>query len=80
MKDSESSLPILRLYKKLHTVYVRFLLNKLNSFKINNDLYIILGKFKYIFIEVKLKLKNINQILIDLKVIYEILTKDYSRI
>jgi hypothetical protein len=32
------------------------------------------------FIEVKLKLKNINKVLIDFKVMYEILTKDYSRL
>jgi hypothetical protein len=41
--------------------------------------YFISGKFKSIFIDVKLKLTNVNQVLIDFKVIYEILTKDYSK-
>jgi Mg2+/Co2+ transporter CorB len=45
-KDSENSLPILRYYMKLHTVYEKFLFNKSNSVKINDDLYFILGKFK----------------------------------
>jgi hypothetical protein len=49
------------------------------SVKINNDLYFISGKFQSIFIDVKLKLTNVNQVLIDFIVTYEILTKDYSR-
>jgi hypothetical protein len=48
---------------ELHTVYEKFHLNKWNSVEINDYLYFISGKFKSIFIEVKLKLKNINQVL-----------------
>jgi hypothetical protein len=57
-------------------VYERFLLKKRNSLKINDNLYFISGKFKSIFIDVKLKLTNVSQDLIDFKVISEILTKD----
>jgi hypothetical protein len=32
-----------------------------------------------IFIDIKLKLTNVNQVLIDFIVIYEIFTKDYLR-
>jgi hypothetical protein len=78
-KDSESSLPILGLYKELDTVYERFLLNKWNSVKIYEVLYFISGKLNSIFIDIKLKLTNVNQVLIDFKVIYEIFTKDYSK-
>jgi hypothetical protein len=53
MKDSERSLPILRQYKELHSVYERFLLNKWNTVKINDDLYFISGYFKSIVIDVK---------------------------
>jgi hypothetical protein len=45
----------------------------------NDDLFFILGKFESIFIDDRFKLTNVNQVLVDFKVIYEILTKDYSR-
>jgi hypothetical protein len=44
--------------------------------KVIDELFFILRKFKSIFIDVKLNLTNINQVLIDFKVTYEILTKD----
>jgi hypothetical protein len=47
-----------------------FLINEI--VKINDDSNFISGKFKSIFIDVKLKLTNVNQVLMDFKVIYEI--------
>jgi hypothetical protein len=78
LKYSESWLPILSLYKDLHTVYERFLINNWNSVKINDDLFFISWKFKSMFIYLKLKLTNV-QVLIDFKVIYQILTRDYTK-
>jgi hypothetical protein len=58
-------------------VYERYLLNKWNSVKIIDDLYPILGKLKSIFVDIRLNLTKINQVLIYFKVINENLTKDY---
>jgi hypothetical protein len=65
--------------KRNYTQYMKDFFLKKYSVKINNDLYFISGKFQSIFIDFMLNLTNVNQVLIDFIVNYEILTKDYSR-
>jgi hypothetical protein len=68
-KYSESSYPILRFIKN-YTQYMKefFGINKILS-KLITVYTLYLVKFKLIFIDIKLKLTNVNQILIDFKVI-----------
>jgi hypothetical protein len=49
----------------------------MNSEQIIEDIYIILRKFKSILIDVMLSLTDINQVLKDFNVFYEMLTKNY---